>query len=246
LILDYPVVTVLIITFKRFQLAKKTIESIKENLEYPNLRFHIADDGSGPEHIQKLFEVIGNKYPISVTNSERGGLSKNTNMGIEACLKYFDYYLQLQDDFVLTHPLDLKPSVQLLAERNDIGMVRLGRLNPYMSGTVFEAINRYWWLLKRKSDTYVYTENPHLCHKRFPMTYGKMREDLKMGHAELEMCSRFNNSSGPEIVWPAWLSTTDMFQHIGDSQSYHWVMEREGKTAEQASEVFEQMDMCNA
>jgi hypothetical protein len=166
-------------------------------------------------------------------------------MGIEACLKQFDYYLQLQDDFVLTHPMDLEPSVKLLSERNDIGMVRLGRLNPFMSGTIFEGVNRYWWLLDRKSDTYVYTENPHLCHRRFTESYGKMREDLRMGYAELDMCSRFNNSSGPGIVWPAWLSTSDMFQHIGDSQSYHWVMERNGVTAEKAAELFENMDAAN-
>jgi glycosyltransferase involved in cell wall biosynthesis len=242
---EYPVVTVLIITFRRFQLAKKTIESIKLNLQYPNLRFHLADDGSGGGHVEKLAEVIGPDYPITVTNTNRGGLSRNTNAGIAACLQHSPYYLQLQDDFVLTHPMDLKPSVELLAVRNDIGMVRLGRLNPYMSGTIFEAVNKYWWLLKRKSDTYVYTENPHLCHRRFPQTYGPMREDLKMGIAELDMCSRFNNGDGPEIVWPAWLSTTDMFQHIGDSQSYHWVMEREGVTAEQAAEIFAKMDAQN-
>jgi glycosyltransferase involved in cell wall biosynthesis len=242
---EYPVVTVLVITYRRLMLAKKTIESIKQYLEYPNLRFHLADDGSGDEYIVKLIETIGPNYPITVTNTNRRGLGANTNAGVAACLAQSPYYLQLQDDFVLTHPMDLKPSVELLAERNDIGMVRLGRLNPYMSGTVFEAINRYWWMIKRKSDTYIYTENPHLCHSRFPQTYGQIREDLKMGIAELDMCSRFNNGSGPEIVWPAWLSTTDMFQHIGDSQSYHWVMERQGVTAEQAAELFAQMDAQN-
>jgi GT2 family glycosyltransferase len=244
--LDYPVVTVLIITYRRFQLAKKTIESVKQYLEYPNLKFHIADDGSGADHIGKLFEVIGNKYPITCSNSERGGLSKNTNMGIAACLQNSDYYLQLQDDFVLTHSLDLKPSVQLLQERNDIGMVRFGKLSPRIKGTVFEGVNHYWWLLDRKSDTYVFTENPHLCHRRFTENMGVMREDLRMGHAELDMCSRFNLGNGPEIVWPAWLSTQDMFQHIGDSQSYHWVMERQGVTAEQAAAIFENMDSVNA
>ena len=42
---EWPEVAILIITYRRLALATEQIRSIKEFLDYPNLSWHIADDG---------------------------------------------------------------------------------------------------------------------------------------------------------------------------------------------------------
>ena len=46
---ELPVVTILIITYKRLKEIQRTIDALLENLEYPRdrLRWLIADDSSG-------------------------------------------------------------------------------------------------------------------------------------------------------------------------------------------------------
>ncbi len=51
---EWPEVVALVITYRRKELALREIASIKEFLDYPNLTWHIADDGSGGDYIHDL------------------------------------------------------------------------------------------------------------------------------------------------------------------------------------------------
>lgn len=238
----YPPVIVLIITYRRFRLAAETIKSIKSNLIYPNIGFHIADDGSGPEYVNALREVIGATYSVTVSNAERGGVGKNMNLGVKAALDRADLWLHLEDDWVLKEPLRLMPCVRLLVEDQTVGMIRLGRLAAGISAQSFSAVDRLWWRLKKGSDTYVFSGNAALRHRRFHSHYGFYKEGLMPGQTELSYCHQFTHNIGPDIVWPAWLSTEQTFYHIGDSHSFKWYMESGGKSAEEAAELFAEME----
>lgn len=231
---DYPLVICLVITYRRLELARAEIRSIKEHLDYPHIGWHIADDGSGMDYIKALCKEIGKDYEITYTDASRGGVGLNMNMGMEAALSRSDYWLHLEDDWVLRQTLDLKPCVELLQGYNDIGMVRLGRLTPGLTGVTVSGANRLWWWLKRGSDTYVFSGNAALRHRRFWEAYGDYPTGLTPGRTELAMCDRFARTDGPAIVWPAWLNTDEAFHHIGDSQSFKYYMESEGLTAEEA------------
>ncbi len=233
-------VIVLLITYRRLSLALETIRSIKEKLIYPDIGFHIADDGSGPEYINRLKDELKD-YEVTVSDSARAGVGKNMNLGIQACLKRADFWLHLEDDWVLKEPLDLRPCVQLLEENPTIGMVRLGRLTANIKGEVLAGANKLWWNLFKNSDTYVFNGNASLRHRRFYETYGPYMEGLRPGETELSYCNRFFNTTGPSIVHPAWLSTEQTFFHIGDSQSFKWWMETGGISAEEAAKKFEDM-----
>lgn len=238
----YPPVIVLIITYRRLRLAVETINSVKANLTYPNIGFHIADDGSGPEYINALRDAIGSTYSITVSDAARGGVGKNMNLGIHAVLDRADIWLHLEDDWVLREPLDLLPCVKLLVSNETVGMIRLGRLSAGLAGEVFAGADELWWRIKKGSDTYVFSGNAALRHRRFHSHYGPYKEGLMPGQTELDYCHKFSTKPGPDIVWPVWLSTTHSFFHIGDSHSYKWQMETGGKSAEEAAALFERME----
>ena len=240
---SFPPVIVLVITYERTNLAVETIRSVKERLDYPNLGFHIADDGSRPGHIDRLLEEIGPTYSVSVSNSARRGVGANMNLGMDRCLERGDFILWLEDDWAIPRDtrLDLGPCVQALAEVPRIGMVRLGRLSAGLTGTTIAAAGRLWWELERGRDTYTFNGNAALRHRRFCETYGHYQEGLKPGETELSMCARFNATPGPTVVWPAWSSQDRLFQHIGDHQSFKYWMESGGLSGEAAAERFRQM-----
>ncbi len=236
---EWPEVAILIITYRRLTLALEQIRSIKEFLDYPKLSWHIADDGSGFEYVRELCRAIGPDYEITHTDANRGGVGTNMNHGVNAVLERTDYWLHLEDDWALRYPMDLKPCVQALAENDDIGMIRLGRLTAGIEATTIAMADKMWWKMKKGSDTYVFTGNAALRHRRFFDAYGPYKEKLTPGRTELTMCDQFNRKQGPSIAWPAWLNIDEMFFHIGDSQSFKYYMESEGLTAEAAADKWE-------
>jgi GT2 family glycosyltransferase len=168
---EWPPVIALIITYERTNLALQTIRSIKERLDYPNVGFHIADDGSNPNHVPRLISEIGGSYAVTVSNSGRRGVGVNMNLGMAECLKRADFILWLEDDWVLPQSLDLKPCVELLHGHSDLGMIRLGRMSPGLHGECFSAAGKYWWrLFRNHGDAYTFSGNAALRHRRFCMT----------------------------------------------------------------------------
>ena len=243
--MDYPPVIALIITFRRLPLALETIRSVKAKVEYPNIGFHIADDGSGDEYVGRLVEEIGPSYStvVSVTNPNVRGVGANMNMGISTILAgRADLWLHLEDDWVLPEPIDLRPCVELLMEDETVGMVRLGRLTAEEVGTTFAHANKLWWRMKKGSNSYIFTGNAALRHRRFAVAYGPYTQGLTPGRTELDYCAKFDKKKGPDIAYPAWLNYTQTFQHIGDHQSFKWYMENDGLTAEQVATKFEAQD----
>lgn len=235
-----PPVIVVVVTYRRLRLAIETIRSVKEKLIWPNIGFHLADDGSGPAYLQALVQEIGPNYSVTVSNAERGGVGHSMNLGIEAALGRADLWLHLEDDWALPAPLDLAPFVQLLQEDASLGMIRMGYISAGIEGKTFPGADRMWLRLKKNSDTYVYAGHAALKHRRFHEAYGGFPVGLAPGQTEVSYCGKFNAKPGPDIAWPLWMPETSMFRHIGDSQSFKYYMESEGKTAEEAAALFEQ------
>ena len=236
---DWPPVIAVIITYRRLELALETIRSVRERVDYPNIGFHIADDGSGPEYVGRLLQEIGPSYSVEHTDANQEGVGRSMNLGIKAALGRADYWLHLEDDWVLPGTLDLRPCVQVMAEDETVGMVRLGRLSAGLDAVSCAGAGKLWWRLKRGSDTYVFNGNAALRHRRFHDAYGQYKVGLQPGQTELWYCGRFNAKDGPDILWPAWLTYDQTFQHIGDSESFKWWMENTNMTAREVADKFE-------
>lgn len=233
----FPLVVALIVTYERTDVALAAIRGIKEFVHYPNLGFHVADDGSNGDHIKKLVEEIGQDYEISTSNTGGHSVGKNMNEGIARCLERADIWLHWEDDWVPNMDIELIPCIELLQQNEQIGMIRLGRLSEGLHGNVICGGDRLWWLLDKTKDQWAWTGHAAVRHRRFHDAYGIYPEGLTPGVTELFMQNSFNTKPGPNIVWPAWLRY-DICDHIGDGYSYKEAMENRNLTKEQAAEEF--------
>ncbi len=210
---DWPLIVAMLVTYKRTEVAVRTVRGVMEHLQYPRLEWHVADDGSDPAHLQAIAEAIGDT-PVSWSNAARGGVGRSMNLGMAECLRRADYILWLEDDWELQAPFDLRPCVQALATEPSIGMVRLGYISPGIRGCLVGIAGRLYWMLD-KGPTYTFTGHASLRHRRFCEAYGPYREGLAPGATELYMCGTFNNRQGPAVVVPAWTGEWGPFGHIG-------------------------------
>lgn len=131
----WPVVTVVLCTYNRLSELTLTFSSLVENLQYPRIHWHIADDGSPDNvlnasihHIGEYANLKGDSFTYSVT--QRKGWGANVNYALETLrvnqrppsdITYFT-----EDDYVLKRPLDLRPYVSILEAYPQVGMVRFG------------------------------------------------------------------------------------------------------------------------
>jgi hypothetical protein len=220
---DWPVVWLIFTTYKRTNIALQSIESLKRHLIYPNLHWHVCDDGSGKtddgtnrQHVSVLTEAIGgdvtyhempreHPYDFDVGGNVNRGMFKAKENGCEIILMNFD-------DFALTADLDLCPMVDLLDSHPCSGLIRLSYWVHGYAGMCVERhlphLNQtYLWMrLIREwsTDAYLFSMQPHIAHLRFFDTYGWYVEHSHPGITETEMCRQFNNGrkDGPQIYFP--------------------------------------------
>jgi len=239
---EWPNLAIVLLTYMRTPEALRTIEGICNNLGYPKEKrgWYIADDGTPGNHFETLTgtlklldeKVIGSH---SKRFSPKTGIGWNKAVGI--AFQYSDYVLVMEDDWELSgnfdmnsenHPgkfqvnpylngsLDIKPYIEMLSEREDVGMVRLGGLAV---GNHVEIVghNGYHYVKYLRNKPYAYSGNPHLRHARFQRAYGSFSEEEKRpGELELDLDFRFRRDGGPDIWRPADIPAWGIFHHIGE------------------------------
>lgn len=214
-----PLVDVVIVHYNRPQELLRSVESLREHLRYPALRWVVADDHSPEE----AFEFIkGEVQPdIIFRTKERSGLGINTNNALKQLDS--DFVFLTMDDRVLTRPIDLAPGVDVLTRYEEFGMVRYGGLLGHDITCRLRTLNDappyydVWEALKKESRfLFVYSGAPHLKHRRFHDAYGLYVEGYKLGYTEVEFAQRFIALEGPKIMCFPEL-VVNYFEHIGHS-----------------------------
>jgi len=221
--MDWPKVWVLFATFRRTEAALGTIKSLGEHLKYPNLHFHICDDGSGETddgtdrwHVGILAEAFAEFAP-DVTWHEMDtppgqfNTGGNINRGIRIAKENgCEIHMLNFDDWALLRELDIRPHVDLLDFNKDIGFIRLSYLVPGMAGVCmgYEASERLsrsghiWlrlirgWSMRNpwKTDNYLVSTQPYVAHVRFFETYGWHPENCNPGVAETKLGAQYLHS----------------------------------------------------
>ena len=239
--MNYPELSILLLTYARTAEAERTVVGLCEHLDYPNRGWYIADDGSGEEHVEILLEELsghGEKIIgwLSQRYSPHTGVGWNKGLGI--CFQNSDYVLVMEDDWELSgnydmnaenHPglfviapniqsgkFNISPYIEMLSQREDVGMVRLGGLAV---GNNVEIVghNGHHYLRYLKDRQYAYSGNPHLRHARFMRAYGWYSEGkLNPGELELEYDARIRSKDGPDIWRPSDIPGWGIFHHIGE------------------------------
>lgn len=210
-----PIVLILQ-TYQRTDYALRTIDAAQRLLGYDGeLVWYVADDGSDEAHVARVLAACG---PTCGWHSARRGYGPNANAAWDAATQVSPLTFWLEDDWELAAPLDLTPYARLLADEPAIGMVRLGYLNPGITGHTRAAGGRLYWALHHEpieSWQCVFTGHPSLRHARYRAAYGDYEGGLTPGDTELAYAYRYRTHDGPWIVWPADYPTAGLLHHIG-------------------------------
>lgn len=229
---DWPLVYVIFATHKRTETALRTLESLRDHLQYPNLHYHIAvdggkltDDGTEREQIHVLMDRAREWTPnvsghFLDTPDGQFNTGKNINLGIQHARKNgcSIYHLNF-DDWALFRDLDIRPMVDILDTYDYIGFVRLSYQVPGLGGLThridsprttgcwiwFRLIRE--WCLRNPWETqgYLVSTQPYVAHMRFHEAYGMHPENVSPGHAEIGLGGQYNgvhDESKPWIVFP--------------------------------------------
>lgn len=219
---EWPRMAVCLLTFNRTEYAVRAVRSVCDRLQYPNLAFYVADDGSEPGHFFAVLAALEEKgATVFGSHSEKLGPGPSWNRAIEQSLAHCDLALWLEDDWELTQDLDVTRYVKLLLDKPEVGMVRLGYLAVGLDlhSVGYDGVH---YLRVEKSKQYAYSGNPSIRHRRYFEAYDGYPKDRNPGDCEIAHDAKVRQTAGPEIWWPVNLPNGgwSVFGHIGQEQSY--------------------------
>lgn len=219
--MNWPLVSIVITTYKRTEVALETIRALQDNLVYSgDIQWIISDDGSEDAHRMAIKEVLPSNAEI--LNVSRAGVGKSKNEALTRAFSGSPYVLLSEDDWKLNTKFDLHPHVSVLKNNEKVGIIRLGYLGGGMVAHLedLDGPCTPYWILHQGTGVYVYSGQISLRHQRFYNVVGMHREGISPGEEELDMCVRYNaTNNAPLIVWPATLpcaQNTGPFRHIGN------------------------------
>lgn len=221
---DWPPISVVVITFNRFETLEPTVRCLLERLDYPCdlLELIISDDGSRPDVLAQIRKLPHDRL---VESDGRKGLSANANRGLAAASH--DLILQIQDDWELT-PIgaQFRAAVRAISDTPGLGLFHLNTLpNDQMPHRVEQIAGLNLRLFDNRPDRPVarvgqhpYSDWPHLKTRDFVQAIGPYDEALPMWDAELDYSQRVNAQT--EFVIGDCPDLT-AFDHIGAELSYN-------------------------
>lgn len=218
----WPVLAITLLSYKRPREAVRTVNGLCDNLVYPGGKvWYVADDGSDTDEFMQIIDALYAKKQTIIGShrerfSPRSGVGWNKGLGI--CYQATDFVLVLEDDWELDRPLFIEPWIEMLTQREDVGMVRLGGLAV---GNQVEIVghNGHHYLNYLKNWQYAYSGNPHIRHARFIHAYGWYPEtELNPGELELAYDGHFRANPGPAIWRPSDIPGWGVFKHIGETR----------------------------
>lgn len=240
-----PDITIIIITYNRPDEIRKTVTALAEHMHYDGrLCVLIADDCTPGKYAHDV--CVWTDENTSAFYSKTLSASPDTNSGWGAnannALRYAaDIVLQIEDDYVLTRDIDLNPLVALLLAHPGIGLIRLDgiaghravahaaecnisvQLPDYRQGMTNPGMLYYWLLDNMSRETWLYSNRPHLKHRRFWEFYGQYPEGLKLGATEESYAHQVKDlmtaPNAPAIAVPMDLAVP-AFDHIGVSYQH--------------------------
>lgn len=213
-----PLVTVLVLGYRRPEHLRRTILSFREANTYPRVELILADDGSPAEMQAAMRELPFDRFVMSRANT---GLGANTNRGLDAARG--DVVLQLQDDWLCRGPAGfLEEALAVMARWPDLGFIRLTDRQPALTYAVRRSTEgravRVYDFEQPVEHPFLYTDTPHLKSKAAIGRLGRYLESRHMARTELDMRDRFN---AQRDVRAAFVEGLDVFEHIGDDASFN-------------------------
>jgi glycosyltransferase involved in cell wall biosynthesis len=193
---EFPLVSVLFITYKRFDLLKSTVESFLSNTSYPNLELIIADDGSGTEIQAQIRTLPADIFALAPKNR---GLGANNNNGLRHCSG--KYILMLQDDWTCQGPSDyLLNSVKVIEANPQVGIINFAGghhpadLDQRLSGSAEPCYVTPAPARTHKAE-YLYADQPHIRSRAALEHVGVYIEHRDQDQCEIDYSIRWQQQT---------------------------------------------------
>lgn len=172
----------------RVGVAKRALQSWLKFLHYDGeIRLHVADDGSDPDHFD-ILKIATVSVADSYSYQDRCGVGASLNAGFKSG---FERGLvgYLVDDWIALADFDLTPWADLLLADESVGMVRFSPPHPGLTGEVIAY--PAGWALKLDRHNLAFATRPALYHKRMIDRYGWFTEGQNAFVVENDYNERF-------------------------------------------------------
>lgn len=121
--MEYPLVTVIIATYRRQDSLRKAIESVK-NQTYKNIEIIVVDDNGDFKWSKEVVEVLGDYNNVKyIRNSKNLGSAKSRNIGIKAANGKYITFLD-DDDIYLPYKVE-NQLISMMEVNADYGITDL-------------------------------------------------------------------------------------------------------------------------
>lgn len=201
--MHFNTITLLVTHYNRSASLERLLKSFKDQ-EISFGDVVISDDGSKPEHLNKLLSLQSTYSFQLITTPLNKGLGNNINKGQDAVNT--PYTLYVQEDF---NPFEgykkhLQDALSISEERPDIDMIRFYAyfkypyLKPYRDG-FSEMIFKPWYPGYRKF--HCYSDHPHLRRSTFFSKFGRYAEGMKGDRTEFLMAISFLKNNGKAMFY---------------------------------------------
>lgn len=225
--------TVMVTTHDRTDTCIATIGSLVQHLKYPDIRWVLCDDRSGPGHVAKVMDEFAKlgveDVRICRTNDTAWGLGASMNNGLRMAFDTSPVVLTTEDDWMLERDLDVSEWVDFLMDHEEAAMVRMGmgffrrhnvRLAPDSHGLSV--------LMPPKTGQTVWVVNNQvgLRHRRMYDAIGLYAENCHPDVSESNFNTRYRKATGNylkpmlRVYWPD--SFTTETQHAPGLPFYHY------------------------
>lgn len=219
---NWPAVAVLIPTFNRASIVRRTIDLLRANLRYSGLVvYYVGCDGT--DSTPGVLSESG----VTVLGAPSGSLGSNLNRLIaNAILGHIEYYLALDDDHWLLNPIRLDEHVAKLRDDSTAGWIHLlvdAVGDEENNGYCFTARldGKHWRLQYDSPDEWPCSFRAHLSHRRFHDATGPFYEGLPSGRTEWEYNQRAKKlgiaGRLPSVLVPLCAYGFAYWAHVGDS-----------------------------
>lgn len=199
----FSTVTLLITHYNRSQSLQRLLDSfVKQQIEFGDIV--VSDDGSKPEHLEKLKEIQPVYKFRLITAPKNAGLGNNINKGQDAVKTPYTLYVQEDFDPRPGYAKHLQDAIDIMDERPDMDIVRFYAyfkypyLKPYKNG-FSEMQFKIWYPGYRKF--HAYSDHPHLRRSNFLEKFGRYAEGLNIEQAEFKMAITFLKRKGKGMFY---------------------------------------------
>ena len=200
---EFSTITLLVTHYNRSASLERLLKAFAEQrISFGDIV--VSDDGSKPEHLDRL-KILQSTYPFRlITTPVNKGLGNNINKGQDAVKTKYTLYVQEDFDPFPGYKKHLRDALSIVDERTDVDMIRFYAyfkypyLKPYRDG-FSEMVFKLWYPGYRKF--HCYSDHPHLRRSDFLQKFGRYAEGLNVERTEFKMVISFLKNKGKGMFY---------------------------------------------